>query len=194
MNAAFNLLRYPQQARQRRLRWRLLSSLAGVGVGLLLGGMAIYGLRLDQEALVAEHEKLQARSVQRHAQAGSDKLRQEALTTAQARQGRLAQVQQQQQLWLRLYQALVQEAGHGGWVLERLQVDGERLELQGRTREAHTLAAAQARLSETLQSPLALVSLVVSNADPSERQAGEHVFVWQGPWPALSMPPVRRLP
>ena len=163
-------------------------------IGLLLAGMALYGLQLDRDALLAEHSKLQAQSAQRRAQAGDDKLRQEAFATAQGQQVLLAQVQQHQQAWGRLFQAVLQEAGQGGWALERLQVDGDRLELQGRIRETQGLAAAQARLSEALQSPLKLVSLVASPVEPSAGQQSEQGFVWQGPWPALPTSALQRSP
>lgn len=194
MSTAFNLLNHPVQARQRRLRWRVASSLAGVLIGLLLAGMALHGLRLDRDALAAEHARLQAHSDQRRAQAGEHKLRQEALATAQGQHVLLARVQHHQQAWVRLHRAVLQEASQGGWALERLQVDGERLELQGRMPEAQDLAAAQARLSEALQSPLTLVSLAAVPADPNDSPHSGPVFVWQGPWPALPASTPQRSP
>lgn len=194
MSTAFNLLQYPMQARQRRLRWRVLSSLAGLLMGLLLAGMAWHVLRLDRDALQAEHDRLQAHSVQRRAQAGDEKARQEALATAQAQLALLTRVQQHQQAWGRLYQAVLQEAGKGGWALERLQVDGDRLELQGRIREPQGLAAAQARMSEALQMPLTLSSLVTSPTHLNDQHTGDQAFVWQGPWPELPTSAPRRSP
>ena len=41
MNTAFNLLRYPMQARQRRLRWRWGSAVLGLLAGASLGGAAL---------------------------------------------------------------------------------------------------------------------------------------------------------
>ena len=194
MSTTFNLLKYPIQARQRRLHWRVLSSFAGLLIGLLLAGMAWHVLRLDRDALQAEHNRLQAHSAQRRAQAGDEKARQEVLATAQAQLALLAQVQQHQQAWHRLYQAVLQEAGQGGWALERLQVDGERLELQGRIRDAQGLAAAQARMSHTLKMPLTLSSLLASPANLNDQHPGDLAFVWQGPWPELPTSAPRRSP
>lgn len=194
MSTTFNLLRYPIHARQRRLRWRVLSSLGGLLIGLLLAGMAWYALRLDRDALQAEHRRLQIHSAQRRAQAGDEKARQEALVTAQAQLVLLAQVQQHQQAWHRLYQAMVQEVGQGGWALERLQVDGDRLELQGRIHEAQGLAALQARMSEALHMPLTLSSLVARPANLNGQHPSDQAFVWQGTWPELPTSTPRRSP
>lgn len=194
MSTVFNLLHYPVHARQRRLRWQVLSAFVGLLTGVLFAGMAWHVLRLDSDALQAEHDRLQTHGAQRRAQAGDDKARQEALATAQAQRVLLVQVQQHQQTWHRLYQAVVQEAGQGGWVLERLQVDGERLELQGRIREAQGLAASQERMSQTLQIPLTLSSLVVSPSNLNDQRPSDQAFVWQGSWPELPTSVPRRSP
>jgi hypothetical protein len=194
MNAAFNLLNYPIQARQRRLRWRVGSALAGLLMGMLLAGMAWHALQLERDALRAEHDRLQAHSAQRRVWAGDEQTRQEALATAQAQHELLTRVQQHQQAWVRLHKAVEQEARRGGWALERLHVEGDRLVLQGRIREAQALAASQARMSETLRIPLTWVSLVASSPDLNDRHLSEQVFVWQGTWPALSTSASRRTP
>lgn len=188
MNTAFNLLHHPMQARQRRLRWRWASALAGGWVGLAMGWGVLYGVRQNLDALSSEHDRLMAQSVRQQAQAREDQTRQEAQALAQRQQAFLRQVQQHQEAWVRLHQAVMQEAGRTGWALERLQVDGDRLELQGRTRDAQALITAQLRLSEKLQSPLTLVSLVASPADTGQ------LFVWQGPWPSLTSSTTRRAP
>ena len=196
MNTAFNLLHYPMQARQRRLRWRWVSGLAGGLLGVLMGQAVLHGVRQDLDALASEHDRLMAQSVSQRTQVADEKNRREATVLAQRQQSLLVQVQQHQQAWVRLHQAVWQEAGRSGWALERLQVDGDRLELQGRTRDAQALIAAQARLSDKLQSPLTLVSLVASPAELGERGASgmAHVFVWQGPWPSLPSSASRRAP
>ena len=188
MNTAFNLLNHPMQARQRRLRWRWVSGLVGGWVGLTMGWGVLHAMRQNRDALASEHDSLVAQRVRQHAQAQDNKTRREALALAQRQHAFLLQVQQHQEAWVRLHQAVMQEAGRSGWALERLQVDGDRLELQGRTRDAQALMAAQLRLSEKLQSPLTLVSLVASPADAVERRTpnGGQVFVWQGPWPSLT--------
>jgi len=187
VNTAFNLLNYPMQARQRRLRWRWGSGLVGGLLGLALGAAALQGLSLELDALASERDTLQVQSAQRLAQAGKDKVQQEALALAKGQQDLLLQVQQHQQAWVRLHEAVLQEAGRSGWALERLQVDGDRLELQGRIRDAQALSSAQIRLSEKLQSPLTLISLVAKPVDLGDRPAsdGGHAFVWQGQWPVV---------
>ena len=196
MNTAFNLLNHPMQARQRRLRWRWGSGLLGGLVGLAMGGGLVHGVRQDLDALASQRDKLLAQTVRQRAQAGEDKSQREASALAQRQQALLVQVRQHQEAWVRLHQAVMQEAGHNGWALERLQVEGDRLELQGRTRDAQALMAAQLRLSEKLQSPLMLISLVASPADAGERRAPDmdQVFVWQGPWPSLPSSANRRAP
>lgn len=196
MNTAFNLLKYPMQARQHRLRWRWGSGLVGGLMGLTIGVGALHWVRLDLDALASERDRLLAQSAQRHAQTSDDKARREASALAQRQQTQLVQVQQQQQAWVRLHQAVLQEAGRSGWALERLQVDGDRLELQGRTSDAQALMVAQSRLSDKLQSPLTLVSLVASPADAGGRRAPGmgHVFVWQGAWPSLQASAPRQSP
>lgn len=198
MSAGFNLLNYPIQARQRRLRWRWGSALVCGLIGLATGAGVLHGIRLDMRALALEQSQLQTQLVQRQAQARAHKARQEAQVLAQRQQIFLTQVQQHQQAWLRLQQAVLQEAGRKGWALERLQVDGGRLELQGRVRDAQSLAAAQTRLSEKLQTPLTLTSLVASPADMSDHSSTDHgptdlglVFVWHGDWPSLPVPSPR---
>lgn len=187
MNTAFNLLNYPMQARHRRLRWRWGSGLVGALLGLAIGAAALQWLSLELNALASERDTLQVQSAQRLAQAGKEKVRQEALALAKGQQDLLLQVQQHQQAWVRLHEAVLQEAGRSGWALERLQVDGDRLELQGRIRDAQALRSAQIRLSEKLQSPLTLTSLLASPVDLGDRSASDAglVFVWQGPWPQV---------
>lgn len=188
MNSAFNLLRHPMQARQQRLRWRLGSGLVGVLLGLVGAAAALHGLQQDLAALTQERERLLAQTTRQRAQAKDDQARLAAQSLALRQHALLVQVQQHQQAWVRLHQAVLQEAGRNAWSLERLQVDGDRLELQGRTRDVQALMQVQARLAQQLQSPLTLVSLVAPAADPLAQPAGalDHVFVWQGPWPALS--------
>jgi hypothetical protein len=196
VNTAFNLLKYPMQARQRRLRWRLGSGFAGGLIGLALGAGVLHWMRLDLDALAFERGMLQAQIARRQAQAGDDKVRRDALAMARRQQILLDQIQQHQQAWVRLHDAVLQEAGRSGWSLDRLQVTGDRLELQGRTHDPQALMAAQVRLSEKLQSPLALVSLVASPAEITDRHAADmvHVFVWQGPWLSLQPTAARRVP
>ncbi len=189
MITAFNLLNYPLQARRRRLRWRWGSGVAGGLIGLVAGALALHSLNQALEALSVERDALQELRAQRLAQMGKDKVRKEALAMAQGQQALLLQVKQQQQAWIRLYRAVSQEAGRSGWALERLQVDGDRLELHGRIRDAQALGSAQLRLAEKLQIPLTLHSLGVNPMAMAERpaSAGSHVFVWQGPWPAVQV-------
>jgi len=197
MSTAFNLLRYPMQARQRRMRWRWGSAAVGLLVGVCMGGVALQWLGEDIAALSAERDRLQAQNLQDQTRLQQDKARGEALVLAQRQHSQLSRVQQHQQAWLRLHQAILQGTAHDGWLLERLQVDGERLELQGRIRDVRSLAAAQQRLSDALQGPLVLVSLLSSPPDGPDRRVGEmgHVFVWQGAWPAVApqfAPPASR--
>ena len=196
MNTAFNLLHYPMQARQRRVRWRWASGLVGAWLGLAIGGGVLHGVRQDLDALAVERDKLLAQSARQRTQVGDDKVRREASALAQRQQALLVQVQEHQKAWVRLHQAVLQETGRSGWALERLQVGGDRLELQGRSRDAQALMAAQARLSDKLQSPLTLASLVASPAEVGERGASgmAHVFVWQAPWPSLPSSANRRAP
>lgn len=200
MNTAFNLLRYPMQARQRRMRWRWGSAAVGLLAGACMGGVVLQWWREDLVALSAERDRLQAQSLQGQTRLQQDKARREAVALVQRQQGQLNRVQQHQQAWLRLHQAILQGTAHDGWLLERLQVDGERLELQGRIRDVRSLAAAQQRLSDALQGPLTLASLLASPADAPDRRVGEmgHVFVWQGAWPAVApqsaLPASRRMP
>lgn len=196
MNTAFNLLKYPMQARQQRLRWRWGSGLIGVLMGLVMGSGVLHGMRLELDALASERDQLQSQNARRHAQARDATVQQEAAVLAQRQQRWLERVQQHQQAWSRLHHAVLEEAGRQGWALERLQVDGDRLELQGRTRDVQALAAAQARLSEKLQSPLTLASLAASPADMADGQVFGmgHVFVWQGLWPSLPPSASRQSP
>lgn len=200
MNTAFNLLRYPMQARQRRLRWRWGSAVLGLLAGASLGGAALQWLQADLRILGAERDRLQAHNLQAQARWQQDQARREALTRLQRQQTQLSAVQQHQQAWLRLQQALQQDTAPEAWLLERLQVDGDRLELQGRVRDVRSLAAVQQRLSQALHSPLVLVSLQSHPAGGPDRPAGGmgHVFVWQGVWPAVAPPPglpaLRRAP
>jgi len=196
MNTTFNLLNYPMQAHQRRLRWRFGSALVGGLIGLAMGGGVLHGMRLDLDSLASERDLLQSQNARRHAQARGDKARREALALAQGQQRLLEQVQQHQQAWSRLHHAVLEEAGRQGWTLERLQVDGDRLELQGRVRDVQALAMARARLSAQLQSPLTLLSLAASPTNMAERPVSDmgHVFVWQGPWPSLQPSANRQSP
>ena len=194
MNTAFNLLSYPMQAHRRRMRWRWGSAAAGLLAGACAGGGVLQLLQQDVATLSAERDRLQAQNAQAQSRLQQDKARREALALAQRQQNQLRLVQQHQQAWSRLQQALTEGVAHGDWRLERLQVDGERLELQGRIRDVRSLAAAQQRVSEALHSPLMLVSLLARPADGQERRAGEvePVFVWQGAWPAVAAPPETR--
>lgn len=193
MNTALNLLRYPMQARQRRLRWRWGSAVAGLMFGAGMGVAALQWLGADMRDLGAERDHLRVQSQQGQARLQQDLARREAMALLQRQQSQLTRVQQHQQAWLRLQQALQHDTAPGGWLLERLQVEGERLELQGRIRDVHSLASAQQRLSQALDSPLALVSLQSQPAQGPDRPAGAtvHVFVWQGAWPAVAPPAAR---
>lgn len=187
MKTTFNLLNHPMGARHRRLRWGVLTAVAGfaIGAGLALG--TVSWLQGEMEGLLKEKQRLQAVSDQRKRQTQEDKARRERVTIWQRQQAHLERVREHQQALVELHEAVLQEAGRSGWRLERLQIESDRLELQGHASSAQVMAAAQMSLSHRLQRPLTLVSMA-SLAPPDVGLT----FVWQGGWSGVETQASRR--
>jgi len=167
-----NLLNYPSLARQRKVFHHWWTGL----VGLLLGSALAWAW---QQWLVQETARLQqAQTPLQAALAARTRLAQETRRqqTHMRRQaeyaGYLKQIAEHQAVWVALHEALQQEAGDRGLRLTRLQMEAERIELQGTMARFEAMSEARQNLSDQLPQAFTLTRMAVG-------PAGEVNFVWQ---------------
>ncbi len=189
MNRDFNLLRYPNLARQQRWRQRVWGFAAGLTGSLVLAWVGLEWLAMSTGHLRQDLQRLQASAVQRQQAAQAAQTLTAQRQSWQRQQALLVQVTQQQQAQLALYAALQDEAPRSGLSLQRLHTEPGRLELHAQAPGAQAMAAAGQRLSQRLGQPLAVSSL--SDLTPVDVASGRQVqgqaqalsVTWQGQWP-----------
>jgi len=174
MVRALNVLRHPVLDRRQKGWHRVATGLAG----LLVGGATAWGGLLWQneqtERLLQTQTRLQAAITQQIQLAEQAQQRQTEARLQAEQSGQWAKVGQHQQAWLALHSGLFTHLQRRGLQLERLQVDGPHITLQGRSTQMAAISAAQNALSHESQSALAMTSLL---AEVEQLQ-----FVWEGPW------------
>ncbi len=187
MMRALNLLHYPSQARQKKVFHRCWTSLAGVLLGGVLAWSWLHWLDLQTEQLQQEQKRLQT-SLASRTQMAKDAARRHTQSRVHAEQlAHVRQVAQHQQAWVALHESLQTQARQSGLRLERLQVESEKIELQGTGVHVEAITQAQQKLSDQLDHPLALTSIT---ATPT---AGVG-FILQAKWSGVGGPSHGPLP
>ena len=193
MSTAFNLLHYPTLAQQQRRRHRGWTG----SLGMVVGCAAAWGL-LQWQA--AKTEELQAEQVQlqRTLNERNQRLkvlqaqRMQAQTQGLQRQ-QLSQIAQHQHSWVAWHDALLAEAQRGSLRLERLQAQGDKLELQGFAPSVAAMTASRQHLADQSGQAVHLASWAAVNtqgdaatARPTQAPSATPVsFVWQAAWTAV---------
>ena len=179
MMRALNLLNYPSLARQKKIFQRCWSGLAGVLLGGFLAWSWLQWQEVQTARLLQEQSHLQA-ALAKRAQQAKEAGQQQTRSRLQAAQlGQLKQIVQHQQAWVSLHEALHKEAQGRGLRLQRLQVQAEKMELQGTMTRFEAMSETRQNLSDQLDQTFGLASVMVG--------PGEEVsFVWQAIWPAAS--------
>jgi hypothetical protein len=182
--SGFNLLHYPTLDRLDRQRRRWRSGWIGAACGAMLAGSWVQWQSLQTEALQSTLTDLQARLGERQRQATGRQQQASQNQILRQQLDQLSVLQAQQQAWHRLHSGLLQEARSAGLVLQRLQVEAGRIDIQGQAPSAQAMTRAAQQLAQRWDQPLHLLSL---EAVPAQGEASSAVsFVWQGRWPALA--------
>lgn len=193
MNLNFNLLRYPNLARQQRRRQQLWGLGSGFIGSLVLAWVGMEWLAISTGTLRHDLQQLQAQATQRQQQVQAAQSLARERQTAQRQQAHLLQVGQQQQTLVAWHAALQEEVPRHGLVLQRLHIEADRLELQAQAPGAQAMTAAGQRLSQRLGQPLAVTSLSEVAGAPAlvPSQIPAVAFSWQGSWPRLVQTPAK---
>lgn len=190
MTRPLNLLNYPSLARQRKVFHHWWTGLAGLLLGSALAWAWQQWLVQETARLQQEQSHLQAALAAR-TRLGQEARRQQSHMRRQAEYaGHLKQIAEHQAVWMVLHEALQQEAGDRGLRLTRLQMEAERIELQGTMARFEAMSGARQSLSDQLTQTFVLTRMAVG---PS----GEVNFVWQtmasassiAPSPLIAPPP-----
>lgn len=191
----FNLLQYPALASQRRKIHRRWTSWTGLVVGSLvaLGLMSL--VQEKQRLLAQERAVLASRLMRIQNQLAQAKARQANEKTWQQQAGHIQWLRAQQQRWETLHSALIRETGPDTVQIQRLQLDGQTLELHGQAKDMQRMAQARARLSSPLvaaaqDASWTLVSLVNAPGTDGGAVPAPLTFVWRTDWPQVGSGPV----
>jgi glycerol uptake facilitator-like aquaporin len=175
-----NLLNYPSLARQRKVFHYWWTGLAGLFLGSALAWAWQQWLVQETVRLQQEQSHLQA-ALAAHTRLAQEIRRQQTYMRRQAEYaGHLKQIAEHQAVWKALHEALQQEAVNRGLRLTRLQMEAERIELQGTMAHFEAMTDARQSLSVELTQTFALTRMAMG---PS----GEVNFVWQTMAPAPSI-------
>lgn len=190
MTAAFNLMHYPNLVQQQRRRHRWVTGVLGGGLGCALAWGLLMWQAAKTEALLTEQRQLQSRLAER-----TQRLKvldaQRALAQVQHLQRQqLSQIAQHQQTWHVWHQALLAEAQRSNLRLERLQAEGDKLELQGFAPSVAFMTAARQQLAEHWGQAVNLASLTATNTsgESDSARSAQVSFVWQVAWSSIHMP------
>ncbi|WP_090137788.1 hypothetical protein [Limnohabitans sp. DM1] len=190
MSSAFNLLHYPNLAQQQGLRHRRVTGLLGCAVGVALAWGWVWWQAAKTEALLTEQRQLQSQMAER-----TQRLKvldaQRALVQMQRLQRKqLSQIAQHQQIWNVWHQALLAEAQRSSLRLERLQAEGDKLELQGFAPSVSAMTAARQQLAEHWGQAVNLASLTATNTlrESDSARSAQVSFVWQVAWTSIEPP------
>ncbi|WP_396434003.1 hypothetical protein [Limnohabitans sp.] len=210
---AFNLLRYPALASQRRRRDQSGSFFAGLAAGCAVAWGV--GQLAQQSAAQIQRERslLQAQVTDHQAQWQSLQHQQARQKKWQSQAAHLAHVAQQHAAWQALHQALKEASGPASVQFLRLQLEAETLEMHGSAANAQHMDRAHqaltAALAEHLEPVLVLSSWVFASpmastagaplTSPAALRSGPHTpqsdaaleFVWRSGWPVQRLAPTR---
>lgn len=191
----FNLLQYPALASQRRRIHRRWTSWTGLVVGSLvaLGLMSL--VQEKQRLLAQERALLESRLMWIQNQLAQAKARQANEKAWQQQAGHIQWLSAQQQRWDALHWVLLRETGPDTVQIQRLQLDGQTLELHGQAKDMQRMAQARARLSSPLvaaaqDASWTLVSLVNAPGTDGGAAPAPLAFVWRTDWPQVGSGPV----
>jgi hypothetical protein len=153
MSLSWNLLNYPALHQQRRRRHRIVTSLVGLVVGVLMAGASLVWVERSSQDLRLQQAHLQALWGEASQQLKLEKQQAAALDSSRQQAQHLRQVTEQHQAWAALNQALLSEAQGDSWRLVRLQMEPGKLEFSGWSRDFDALNASRHRLTSQLQAP-----------------------------------------
>jgi TolA-binding protein len=183
MMTGFNLLRFPTLERQQREKRRWRSGWMGAGVGAVLAGGWMQWQSWQTDHLHQTLQGLQIQLAERQRQTQSQRQQAQQNQMQREQWAQLDRLQTQQQAWTLLQGSVLEEAQIQGLVLQRLQVDAGRIDIQGHAPTVQAMTRALQRLSERWGQPLHLSSLeTFASGDFASTGVS---FSWQGTWPAL---------
>jgi hypothetical protein len=187
MSGAFNLLHYPNLAQQQRRRHRWVTGVIGAGLGSALAWGFLLWQAAKTETLLTEQRQLQRNVAERTQRLKVlDAQRAQAQVQRLQRQ-QLSQISQHQQTWNVWHQALQAEAQRSNLRLERLQAEGDKLELQGFAPSVTSMTAARQQLAEHWGQSVNLASLTATNTsgESDSARSAQVSFVWQVAWTSI---------
>lgn len=190
MSGAFNLLHYPNLAQQQRRRHRWVTGLLGGAVGVVLAWVLVWWQEAKTESLRTEQRQLQSHMAQRTQRLKVLDAQRAQLQLQRLQRQQLSQIAQHQQTWNVWHQDLLAQAQRSSLRLERLQADGDKLELQGFAPSVPAMTAARQQLAEQWGQAVNLASLTASNTsgEPDGAQSAQVAFVWQVAWSSIQPP------
>jgi len=190
MTAAFNLLHYPNLAQQQRRRHRWVTGALGGGLGCALAWGLLYWQAAKTEALLTEQQQLQSSLVERTQRLKVLEAQRAQVQLQRLQRQQLSQIAQHQQTWDVWHQALMAEAQRSNLRLERLQAEGDKLELQGFAPNVASMTAARQQLAEHWGQAVNLTSLTAmsSAGEPDSARSAQVSFVWQVTWTSIQPP------
>ena len=190
MSGAFNLLHYPNLAQQHRRRHRWVTGLLGVVVGAVLAWGLVWWQENKTESLRTEQRQLQSNMAQRTQRLKVLDAQRAQVQMQRLQRQQLSQIAQHQQTWNVWYQALQAQAQGSHLRLERLQAEGDKLELQGFAPSVPAMTVVRQQLAEQWGQAVNLASLTASNTlgEPGSAQSAQVAFVWQVAWSSIQPP------
>lgn len=176
---ALNALNYPSLVRRQKLFHHCWTAFAGwcVGVGLMWGWQHWQGIQTDH--LQDTHSRLNAEWNARKMQNQDALVRQNQGRMQQAQTVHLQQIAEHQQAWVGLHEGLLQEAVSRGLVLARLQVETDKIEMQGSLKRLAEMAEVRQSVSAHLPQTLAMTRMTRMTVGPAQ----EWGFEWRASWP-----------
>jgi Tfp pilus assembly protein PilN len=181
MRSGLNLLHYPTLDRQQRLRRQVREGGLGAAAGAVIAGATLCAVSWQTDSLHAQKKSLQAQLDERQSRVLVRQQRQAQNQEIHQVLVLLSQLQSHQLAWTQLQNGLQDVLPQHGHRLQRLHVEGGRIEVQGQASDAQSITRALQPLSERWGVPLVLQSL---EADGSSAQGVS--FAWQAQWPTLS--------
>lgn len=151
--SGFNLLHFPTLDRQASLRRRWRSGWMGAALGAVLAGIGVQWQSWQTDQLHQALQDLQSQLAERKRQTEWRQLQTQQNQIQIQQLAQLGQLQSQQQAWTLLQSSVLEQAKSLGLVLQRLQVESGRIEIQGHAPTAQAMARAVQQLSERWGSP-----------------------------------------
>lgn len=192
MSLSWNLLNYPALHQKRRRRHRIITSLLGLAVGVLMVEASLFWTERSLQGLRLQQAHLQVQWREARQQLELEQQQAAARESSRHQAQHLRQVSAQHQAWMALNQAMLSEAQEGSWRLVRLQLEPGKLELNGWSRDFDALNASRQRLTDQLHAAWP-ESLVPANPAKGAPQEDQHVTPSSVKYPAPSTSSTERV-